>query len=352
MLEGALTGGKWGVVAGVLLKLFLNYLHNPMTRVKYQEVDKNIRTRFGVFQMSGITVGDTISKRATIDERFSFNDRDVTAYKINFAVHNDTVTMYTLGMTKEELKKTSDILDYYTKKYTGMEYSSKLLNQKVNSYAVDIVFTNYQVITNYIMELSERLATKINLIDNKINVSQKWEDDESEEKTFSEMSRADLIKVLGKGAASGIASIRPTASWGENIGYVALGLLRNAMNKVSQDELVRSGMPAPREAFGNDYLQDTLKKLYYIEGVSYTVGDKSAPNNISMVNGVFIVTTLKGSDEMKEIDSNYWNAKRKAIKRSDTGKVIIYSYSIESRKDMEFLLKKLMSTGITFNIYE
>ena len=124
MLEGALTGGKWGVVAGVLLKLFLNYLHNPMTRVKYQEVDKNIRTRFGVFQMSGITVGDTISKRATIDERFSFNDRDVTAYKINFAVHNDTVTMYTLGMTKEELKKTSDILDYYTKKYTGMEYSS------------------------------------------------------------------------------------------------------------------------------------------------------------------------------------------------------------------------------------
>jgi hypothetical protein len=202
------------------------------------------------------------------------------------------------------------------------------------------------------MELSERLATKINLIDNKINVSQKWEDDESEEKTFSEMSRADLIKVLGKGAASGIASIRPTASWGENIGYVALGLIRTAMNKIGQEELVKSGMPAPREAFGNEYLQDTLKKLYYIEGVSYTVGDKSAPNNISMVNGVFIVTTLKGSDEMKEIDSNYWNAKRKAIKRSDTGKVIIYSYSIESRKDMEFLLKKLMSTGITFNIYE
>ena len=116
MIEGALTGGKWGAVGGVLLKLFLNYLHNPMTRVKYQEVDKNIRRSFGVFQVSGVTVGDSISKRASIDEKFSFNDRNVTSYKLNFAVADDTITMYTFGMTNKELVDTSNILDYYTKK--------------------------------------------------------------------------------------------------------------------------------------------------------------------------------------------------------------------------------------------
>ena len=56
-------------------------------------------------------------------------------------------------MTKEELDKTSDTLDYYCKKYFSMEYTAKIINQKVNSYSVDIVFTNYHAMCQFIMEL-------------------------------------------------------------------------------------------------------------------------------------------------------------------------------------------------------
>ena len=39
-----------------------------MTSVKYREVDKNIRRQFGIYRASGITVGDSIDKRASVDE--------------------------------------------------------------------------------------------------------------------------------------------------------------------------------------------------------------------------------------------------------------------------------------------
>ena len=104
-----------------------------MTSVKYQEVDKSIRRQFGIFQISGVTVGDTLDKRAKVDDKFSFNDRNVSQYKINFAIHNNKITMYTFGMTKAELDLTSKTLDYYCKKYFSMEYTAKIINQKVNS---------------------------------------------------------------------------------------------------------------------------------------------------------------------------------------------------------------------------
>ena len=60
---------------------------------------------------------------------------------------------------------------------------------------------------------------------------------------------------------------------------------------MSNDDLVRSGAPSARENFGNTYLEDTLRKLYYIEGFNYTINDKKAPDNISMTEGRFIITT-------------------------------------------------------------
>ena len=186
-IKGMVTGGKWGFLGGLLLKMFINYLHNPMTTIKYQEVDKNIRRQFGVYRASGITVGDTIDKRASIDERFSFNDRNVTLYKINFAVSDNQVTMYTYGLDNTDLENVNKILDYYCKKYFGMEYSSVVINQRLNTYSVAIVFTNYNVISSFIMELSDSLKTKINLLDNKAFVSNRIEDaakDEDEEKTL------------------------------------------------------------------------------------------------------------------------------------------------------------------------
>ena len=354
ILEGALTGGKYGALGGIVLKLFLNYLHNPMTKVKFSEVDKNIRRQFGIYRVSGVTVGDSIDKRATVDERFGFNDRNVTDYKINIAVHNDTVTMYTFGMTNDELNKTSKILDYYTKKYHGMDYSASLINQKLNSYSVCITFTNYQVMSNFIMELSSELGTRINLLDNKVIVSSRIEEatkDKEEEKTFSvkPINKYDLISLLGKG---GSIRLPLNMSWKQSLGWTAISMINSVMSKFSNDELVKSGAKAPREMFSNVYLEDTLKKLHYIEGFNYTIGDKSAFDNISMNQGRFIVTTLTGSDSEKQIDLSFYDAAKSKITRTETGKVTVYVYAIESRKDFEFLLKKLMSTKITFNIFD
>lgn len=356
--EGALTGGKYGALGGILLKLFLNYLHNPMTKVKYQEVDKNIRKQFGIYRISGVTIGDSISNRASVDERFGFNDRNITAYKLNFAVHNDTVTMYTFGMTVKELEETSSVLDYYTKKYAGMEYTSSLINQKMNAYSVNITFTNYQVISNFIMELSEKLKTKINLLDNKAIVSSRIseaieKDNLEEERTYSASSinKFDLIKIIGN-SGKYMYSVFKTPSVKQGIGYAMLALIRSGIERVGKNELVNSGVPMPRESFGNPYLEDTLEKLHYIEGFNYTVGDKQAKDNMSMINGLFIITAEKNSDSVNLIDTNFYNAAKAKINRTDTGKVIIYTYAIESRNKFEFLLKKLMSTKITFNIFE
>ena len=173
--EGALTGAKWGGVGGILLKFFINYLHKPMSKVKFQEVDRNIRREFGIYRLAGITVGDNVGKRADVDEKFSFSDRQVSKYKLNFAVQNNKIIMYTFDLTQAELDKVDKILDYYCKKYTGMEYNSSVINYKLNSYAVDITFTNYQIISNFIMELSNELGCKINLLDNKAIVQGRLE---------------------------------------------------------------------------------------------------------------------------------------------------------------------------------
>ena len=132
-LKGAAEGGKYGALAGIAFKLFLNHLHKPMSTIKYQDVDKNIRREFGIYRVADITIGDKIDKRAKIEEKFGFNDRNVTNYKINISIANNEVTLYTFNMTSDEIDNLSHILDYYCKKYYGMNYSSSLINQKINA---------------------------------------------------------------------------------------------------------------------------------------------------------------------------------------------------------------------------
>ena len=112
-LNGALTGAKWGTISGIAAKLLLNYFHKPMSSIKYQEVDRGIRRQFGVYQVAGIVVGENVGKRAKIEEKFSFNDRQVTNYKITFTIHDNQVIMYTFGLSKEELDKVNKVLDSY-----------------------------------------------------------------------------------------------------------------------------------------------------------------------------------------------------------------------------------------------
>ena len=353
-IKGAITGGKLGFLGSVLLKMFINYLHNPMTSVKYREVDRNIRRQFGIYRATGITIGDSVSKRASVDEKFSFNDRNVTSYKLNFAVSDNQVTMYTYSLTQDDMDKVNKVLDYYCKKFFGMEYTSSVINQKLNSYSVSIVFTNYQAISSFIIELSNTLETKINLLDNKAFVSNRLEEnvEEEEEKSFSvkEISKYEFAKILSKSVSFPMRGI--SASWGNSLSNVVMNIIKNSAKKISNDELIKSGAPSARENFGNSYLEDTLKKLHYIEGFNYTIGDKKAEDNFSMAQGRFIITTLKDSESGKKIDKDFYGALKGKVTRTDTGKVLIFLYTIESRKEFEFILKKLMQTKITFNIFE
>lgn len=360
VLSGALQGGKYGTIAGTVLKFFLNYLHNPMTTIKYQEVDKLIRREFGIYRAAGITVGDSLDKRAKVEEKFSFNDRDVTKYKLNFSIQDNAITMYTFGMTTKELDKTSETLDYYCKKYTGMEYNSYVINSKTNSYSVSIVFTNYQVIANFIMELSNVLNTKINLLDNKALVDSRLKaavsilGDEGEERTYSvkEFNRYDIMKILGKG---GIFNISPHLGFKgikETLSSSIMGIILQSLGKLSGDEILRENGTTKRDNFGNIYLEDRLKKLHYIENYDYTVGDLRVDVNISMFSGVFIVTVDKGSKKMEKIDSEFWKSLKGKVGRVDTGKVIVYNYTIKTKNEFDFILKKFMSLDVEPNIFE
>lgn len=360
VLSGALQGGKYGTIAGTVLKFFLNYLHNPMTTIKYQEVDKLIRREFGIYRAAGITVGDSLDKRAKVEEKFSFNDRDVTKYKLNFSIQDNAITMYTFGMTTKELDKTSETLDYYCKKYTGMEYNSYVINSKTNSYSVSIVFTNYQVIANFIMELSNVLNTKINLLDNKALVDSRLKaavsilGDEGEERTYSvkEFNRYDIMKILGKG---GIFNISPHLGFKgikETLSSSIMGIILQSLVKLSGDEILRENGTTKRDNFGNVYLEDRLKKLHYIENYDYTVGDLRVDVNISMFSGVFIVTVDKGSKKMEKIDSEFWKSLKGKVGRVDTGKVIVYNYTIKTKNEFDFILKKFMSLDVEPNIFE
>lgn len=354
--KGALEGGKYGALAGIVLKLFINHLHKPMSTVKYQEVDKNIRREFGIYRIAGITMGDKIDKRASVDEKFSFNDRNVTKYKINISIYKDEVTLYTLGLTDPEIDKLSSILDYYCKKYYGMEYDSFLLNQKVNAYSVKIIFTNYQVISNFILEVSNALETKINLLDSEALVKGKLvfsedEGDTGEERNFSlsAIDKRDALKII---TSTSKFKVRADGDWKNSVGAITLGLLLNTLKAIGIKKTINNtNIPMARSEYSNAYLENTLQKLHYTEGFNYTIADTKAQSNMSILEGLFLVTTKKDSQDMKEIDEKYWKNLKLKINRADTGKAIVYTYNIQSKNEFEFILKKLMSTGIVFNIF-
>lgn len=357
--KGAVTGAKWGSIGGIFFKFFLNYLHKPMSKVKFQEIDRNIRREFGIYRVAGVTVGDKLDKRADIDEKFGFSDRQVSRYKINFAVQDNRITMYTFDLTNEELDKVDNTLDYYCKKYSGMEYNSSVINYKLNSYAVDIVFTNHQVISNFIMELSNVLGCKINLLDNKAIVDTRLREaaeegglGEEDTKNFSvaALGKFDAIKILGKAGRSAVINFK--YGTGASFASFVCTALSSAAEKLSNDDLVKAGYQVPREFFSNVYLEDVLKKNNYIEGFHYTVDSKSnLPVQMSVSSGLLIITSNKG-DESAELDKilKPWTMK---MGRKDLGKAILWTYSIQSRKEVELIVKKIMkSFSGKINLYD
>ena len=365
VLSGAGTGAKIGTISGVILKFFLNYLHNPMNTIKYQEVDKLIRREFGIYRAVGVTVGDTLDKRATLDEKFAFNDRNVTNYKLCFAIQNNAITMYTLGMTNKELDLVSNTLDYYCKKYFSMEYTSRVMNERTNSYSVSIVFTNYQVIANFIMELSKLLNTKINLLDNKALVEIRFREKQEQEaanpeetRTFSAkvLNRYDLIKVLGGyPIANSIGNFfRKESTWKNSITDGVMGLLLGSIEKIGTDEVAKltagTNIPIPRDFFSNKYLEDALKRGHYVANYDYAVGKLGNELNISLISGMFIITVSKKFEKFDSLDKLI--RKTMGIKKTDMGDVVVYNYPLKTKNEFDYFLKKFMSLDLQPNIFE
>lgn len=358
VLSGATKGGKYGTITGILLKIFLNYLHNPMSTIKYQEVDKLIRREYGIYRISGITVGDTIEKRGSVDEKFSFNDREVTKYKLCFSIQNNAITMYTFRMTDDELDKVSNVLDYYCKKYFGMEYTSKVLNERTNSYSVSIVFTNYQVIANFIIELSNKLNVKINLLDNKAlaenRFRQKIEEEGNSEKTFSSenyLSKYDLFKIIGGYSIPNSINSLVKGDWKSSVSDFMIGLIIGSLEKMSADELSKiQGVSISRKYFNNSFLISELRKLHYVENYDYTVGNIGNNLNISLVSGIFIVTVSNKFDELEKLKDFF--KRESEVNKSNNGNVVIYTYILKDKKEFNYLLNRFMSLNLQPNIFE
>lgn len=339
LLDGALTGAKWGSISGIFMKMFLNHLHKPMTSVKYQDIDRNIRQQFGIFKMTGVTVGDNMDRRTKLEERFSFNDRNISKYKINFAIHNNRITMYTLGITSDELEKVNKTLDYYCQKYFAMEYSARLINARVNAYSAEITFTNSHIAGKFIVELAETLQTRINILDNSAIVDSRikeavQEDDDLSEKTYSiGLSKNDYIQIISKG----LTKYSPW-SYTTPVPVAIMGVIAEGIGKLNNVELQRAGVLRARGDIGNPYLEAALKSLRFVEGFHYTVGEETSDFNISITSGLFMVTVKKDGDVNMESLKKYFN-------RSEFGKVYLYTCPVRSDQEFKMLLGKVMKLG-------
>lgn len=349
--EGSVIGGvgeglKWGSLSGILIKLFLNYFHKPMSSVKFQDVDKNIRRIFGVYSIAGISINEDQEKRLKIEDSFDFNNRDVTSFKINIAIHDNQVTLYTFGLTQEDLEKVNKVLDRYCKQYFGMEYTAKIINLKTNSYSADITFTNYQSVSQFIVELGKELGTKINLLDNNAIVGRRIQ--EESEKSFSDinLNKYDILKIANAGLFKAITNPGKYAS------NSIMRVLVDGFKKLGMDECTKLGISGiERKYYNNSYLLDTLKKLHYVPGgFDYKVGEDENDINISLISGVFTLTCTPEYE--KSIDKGLYNKLKMKIKKSKLGKVVVYTYALTNKNEFTLILNKLMSLELVPNVYE
>lgn len=266
-------------------------------------------------------------------------------------------------MTDQELTKTSDLLDYYCKKYVGMEYSSSLINRKLNAYSVAITFTNYQVISNFVMELSKTLGVKINLLDNKaltenriFKASLDAGKEEEEEKDFSfihDLSKYEVMKIITKGGTQAMSGFIKGGFKG-GLAQGTIGAITAALGTIGSGEIAKvEGVTVERGIMNNKYLKETLKKLHYIDGVHFTCGDMEAETNMSLISGVFVITDIKNSPDDKEIYSKFYKKYLKKVRLTETDNgTRIYTYIVDSRKELENMLNSILKTGITINIFE
>ena len=351
--EGAKKGAKVGFWAGVALKTLINKFHKPMSSVKFEKVDKAIRKEYGFKEFSGMIYGDTKEKRDDFNSHFSFNDLDFLNYKINVLIQKKRITFYTVDLEKKDLDLLNESLNYFCYKYYGMEYSSKLLNEKRNSYSVSIIFTNYEAIAKFFIEIANSLNIKINVLDKDSKFDEALL---KTEKTFSlggssslpVFDKYDMMKILGKGGL-----IIKGKGFKTNPGDYIMDSISEAVSHLGNVGRVLStprGIGLPRKTLNNIYLEKCFKDMGFRENFDYTVKKNSSPLNLYLHEGYLILCSGLNKSNHNKLKKNILD-RYNFIKTEIKGSVTLYTYMVESKTKLDNLLRDIINLNIKPNIY-
>jgi hypothetical protein len=249
--------------------------------------------------------------------------------------------MYTFQLSDKELKQVSDSLDYFCKKYYGMNYNSKVIDSKINSYSVTITFTNYQVISDFLMEISDELKVKINLLNNKAIVDLRLRPEE--ERDFSmigDFDGNDLIKIfILQGVKSLLQKGKVTSSQ-------IMEMIQDTKKSLSESERVKIFGPSKRKDFDTAYLLGALENLHFKIGRDYFIGEEDAAINVGLYQGNLTISVPTGSKECKELE------KIETLNRTDVNKTVsVFTYSMKSKQDLNAVITRVINSKIKPNVF-
>lgn len=395
ILRGAFTGGKYGALGGVALKLVVDALHKPIKRVSFTDLDKTIRRQFGMYSAHGLYFGDTEENRGIMKESFSFNDRDVQRYKINVAITDGVFTLYTLGLGRNEMKTLNEIIDRYCKKWQAMNYTSQLISSKSGfaSYSVRFTLSNYYITAQMLNEIGKGLKTRINILDSRALVENRISEigsSSNEEKRFSLFDRAKegiknfptrAKKYMFPETYDSPDSVPPIDKyslykifWGTGLPKTLLAksngangffgplfssaysayVMEASHRELSQnaEKIFKGEVKVKRGDLENRFLWETLKYMGFKEGKDFTVGDKNNPFMMYLFGGILLMTTNMGSktDDSLRMISKSLRGKdsKKAVGEliripQDQHKVAIYRYELTGKSELIDLLSRIMN---------
>ena len=347
-----------GLISGALLKIIINNIHNPLSTVNYDKVDRYLRLRYNIDKIIGKR--DENSGSNKIENKIRFNDSNLDDYQINISVLKSSIQLYITGFTEKELSDLNALLDNYCYNYFGMEYSSSLINKRNNSYSISIIFTNHPLIAEFIVELAALFPYTINLLNNKAIIKLDKEGvDKTDEikisfpeiKIFSripELSKRDLMKIISEGGIISLANNKLLSGIGYILGAIGLSLTTNFLMKFFPANKLR----LKSKQLNNHFLEKSLKDLNYLDGWDYTVSSDVNENslNFCILSGIFIACINKNNPKRRLIEKQIDSIKG-IIKSEVKNQAIIWKYSIESVSEFKILLEKIMTLNIKPNIY-
>lgn len=337
-------GAELGFIGGVLGKLVLNKMHNPMETIKFNELDRCIRKSFGMYRISGVTVGDSRENRERMKESFVINSKNLTDFKINVSITKGQLVMYTLNLGEKEEEIIEETLDYYCKKYYGMKYTSTPIgNNKKGCWAITITFTNHQVAANFLVEIVEALKIRVNLLNNDISS----EIFDISDRMFSlnsvpALDKFELKYIFSKGLLQAASCKKNLVGLSKTV----MEMVKNGLGKLNAVELSEVGVKQPRRNFGNKYLEFAMKKV--APNKPWTIGENDRELNLFLLDGTLIITAThgtKGEVMLKKIPELL------PIKNKNSNSASLFLYTMGSPAELEVVLKKILSTGIAPNIY-